>query len=146
MQATIPGIPTAEEEQKASFKLDTEKTFARLVITPICAISDDGEARFIQVEEAIEIRPYPDPWTFGGLWGHGWLKPEEEEKVLADFHHWADPWIERGLTRVDIIRQPEETHHVPTEAQREEARKRYATQCRYRPSRDERESDQRRLF
>jgi hypothetical protein len=119
-QLKIPGIPTAEEERKANFKLDTEKSFALLVITPIHAVSDDGETDYIAIDETIEIEPYPNPYGFGGMWGHGWYKPEEEKKVIADFHHWVDPWVERGLTRMEIKHEPKETRRVPTEAQRQE--------------------------
>ncbi|MDD5476457.1 MAG: hypothetical protein PHU03_08110 [Syntrophales bacterium] len=118
-QARIPGIPTAEEEEKANFKLDDEKSFALLVITPIHAVSDDGETDYIHVDETIEIKPYPNPYGFGGMWGHGSHKPDEEKKVISDFHHWVDPWIERGLTRVEIKHEPKETRRVPTEAQRQ---------------------------
>ncbi len=120
-QARIPGVPSAEEEEKANFKLDTEKSFALLVITPIHAVSDDGETDYINIDETIEIKPYPNPYHYGGMWGHGWHKPEEEKEAIADFHHWVDPWIERGLTRVEIKHAPQETRHVLTEGQRQAA-------------------------
>ena len=119
-QGGIPGIWTPEEEERVNFKLDTEKSYALLVITPIHAVSDDGETDYIYVDETIEIKPYPNPYGFGGMWGHGGHKPEEEKKVIAEFHRWVDPWIERGLTRVEIKHEPGETEHVPTEAQRQE--------------------------
>ena len=119
-QATMPGIPTPEEEDRANFKLDTENSYALLVITPIHAVSDDGETDYISVDETIEIKPYPNPYGFGGMWGHGGHKPDEEKKVIADFHRWVDPWIERGLTRVEIKHEPGRTEHVPTEVQRQE--------------------------
>ena len=118
-QLKIPGIPTAEEE-RVNFKLDIEKSYALLVITPIHAVSDDGETDYIDVDETIEIKPYPNPYGFGGMWGHGNHKPEEEKKVISDFHRWVDPWVERGLTRMEIKHEPKETRHVPTEAQRQE--------------------------
>ena len=120
-QATMPGIPTPEEEERANFKLDTEKSYALIVITPIHAVSDDGETDYIYVDETIEIKPYPNPYGFGGMWGNGGHKPEEEKKVIADFHRMVDPWIERGLTRVEIKHEPVRTERVLTEAQRQEA-------------------------
>ncbi len=119
-QATMPGIPTPEEEDRANFKLDTENSYALIVITPIHAVSDDGETDYIYVDETIEIKPYPNPYGFGGMWGNGGHKPEEEKKVISEFHRWVDPWIERGLTRVEIKHEPGRTEHVPTEAQRQE--------------------------
>jgi len=119
-QATLPGIPTPEEEESANFKLDTEKSYALIVITPIHAVSDDGETDYIYVEETIEIRPYPNPYGYGGMWGQGGYKPEEEKKVIADFNRMVDPWVERGLTRVEIKHESGKTEHVPTEAQRQE--------------------------
>ena len=124
-QASLPGIMTPEEDKKANFKLDTEGSFALLVITPIHAVSDEGEHDYILVDETIEIKPYPNPYGFGGLWGHGNPKPEEEENVIADFHHWVDPWIKRGLVRVEIKHEPGRTEHVPTEAQRQAALAQY---------------------
>jgi len=119
-QATLPGIPTPEEEESANFKLDTEKSYALIVITPIHAVSDDGETDYIYVEETIEIRPYPNPYGYGGMWGQGGYKLEEEKKVIADFNRMVDPWVERGLTRVEIKHESGKTEHVPTEAQRQE--------------------------
>ncbi|MDD5500589.1 MAG: hypothetical protein PHH57_02755 [Candidatus Omnitrophica bacterium] len=118
-QARITGIPTAEEEEKANFKLDSEKSFALLVITPTHVVSDDGEADYIWISKTIEIKPYPNPYGFGGMWGHGGYQPDEEKKIISDFHHFVKPWIERGLTRVEIKHEPRETRRVPTEAQRQ---------------------------
>ena len=120
-QATMPGIPTPEEEERANFKLDTENSYALIVITPIHAVSDDGEIDYIYVDETIEIKPYPNPYGFGGMWGHGGHKPDEKKKVIADFHRMVDPWVERGLTRVEIKHEPVRTERVLTEAQRQEA-------------------------
>ncbi len=118
-QQAISGIPSEEEEQKANWKMDTENSFARLVITPLHTVSDDGETDLIDVDEAIEIKPFAAPWGFGGMWGHGRYKREEEKKVLAEFHRLADPWVERGLERFEILRESRQTEHVETEAQRE---------------------------
>ena len=120
-QATIPGISTPEEEDRANFKLDTENSYALIVITPIHAVSDDGETDYIYVEETIEIKPYPNPYGFGGMWGHGGYKPKEEKEVIADFHRMVDPWVERGLTRVEIKHEQGRNERVLTEAQRQEA-------------------------
>ena len=120
-QATMPGIPTPEEEERANFKLNTENSYALIVITPIHAVSDDGETDYIYVEETIEIKPYPNPYGFGGMWGHGGYKPDEVEKVIADFRRMVDPWVERGLTRVEIKHEPGRNERVLTEAQRQEA-------------------------
>ena len=127
-QATMPGIPTPEEEDRANFKLDTENSYALIVITPIHAVSDDGETDYIYVDETIEIKPYPNPYGFGGMWGHGGHKPNEEKKVIADFHRMVDPWVERGLTQVEIKQEPGRTEHVPTEAQRQECLNRLRNQ------------------
>lgn len=116
-QLRIPGVPSAEEEKKANFKLDIGKSFALLVITPVHYVSDNGEKDYIHVQTTIEIKPYPNPYGFGGMWGSGTVDPEKEKNTIDNFHHLVDPWIERGLTRVEIKHAPEETKHAPTAAQ-----------------------------
>ncbi len=118
-QLRIPGVPSAEEEERANFKLDTEKSFGLLVITPIHFVSDDGEKDYFHVQTKIEISPYPNPYGFGGMWGNGTMEPEKEKQAIDDFHRWIDPWVERGLTRVEIEHKPKETEHALTKAQRQ---------------------------
>ena len=124
-QLDLPGVPTLEQEERANFKLDTEASHALLVITPIHYINDDGEFDRILAETTLEIRPYPNPYGFGGMWGTGGYASDEEKKVIAEFRRWVDPWIERGLTRFEIRHEAGRTKHVPTEAQRKAMIERY---------------------
>jgi len=124
-QLDLPGVPTPEQEERANFKLDTEASHALLVITPVHCISDEGEFDRIRVETTLEIRPYPNPYGFGGMWGTGGYAPEEEGALVARFHQEVDPWIELGLTRVEIKHGHAFTEHVPTEAQRQAMIERY---------------------
>jgi len=125
--ARLPGIPTAEEEEVANWKLDTEASFAQLVITPIIAISDEDTRYYVQIEETLEIRPYPNPYGFGGMWGHGWHDSEKEAEMVQQFNDYLEKWKALGLHKIDIIRNREETCRVPTEKQRQEALDRYAS-------------------
>ena len=119
--AHLPGIPTAEEEEKANWKLDTEASFARLNITPIVAISDEETRYYVQIDETLEIKPYPNPYGFGGMWGHGGYKPEEEAEAVQKFHDYISKWRALGLHKIEVIHNPQETHRVLTEKQRQEA-------------------------
>jgi hypothetical protein len=120
-QKGLPGIPTPAEEAKANFKLDVKNSFAELVITPVHTISDDGEKDWIDVDDTLEIKPYPNPYGFGGYWGHGRYPPEDEERIIANFKEGIARWRERGLTRVKIKHGPATTQRVLTEAQRQAA-------------------------
>ncbi len=88
------------------WELDKEESYARLTITPI----REGDERYYQWDEAIQIRPYPNPFGYGGQWGMGDAQSEDEVQRLTEvFRHYAKEWQERGLEKVEVIRIPEMT-------------------------------------
>jgi len=123
--ARLPGIPTAEEEKRTNWKIDTETSFARLTLTPIVAISDEGTRYYVSIDKALKINPYPNPYAFGGMWGCGRYKPEEEAGAVQQFHDYISKWKALGLHKIEVIHNPQETHRVPTEKQRQEALAKY---------------------
>jgi len=95
-----------KELEKESWRLDPEKSFARLTITPV----KEGDNTYYDIDEVIEIRPYPNPFGFGGMYGMGVTKSKAEvERRIKYFKGWTKEWEERGLNKVEIIRRPQVT-------------------------------------
>lgn len=87
------------------WELDKEKSFAELIITPVRR----GEKLVLVFSEEVKIRPYPNPFGYGGLWGYGGVDTEAEvEKLIKDFKRYNGRWVEMGL-KVEIVRKPETT-------------------------------------
>jgi hypothetical protein len=85
--------------------MDAEESFALLEITP--QISPVGKT--YRCQESITIRPYPNPATFGGMYGTSWASTEEElEAIIAGFNSQADRFRENGMTRVEVKRNEPE--------------------------------------
>jgi len=88
------------------WELDKEESYARLTITPI----REGNERCYLWQEEIQIRPYPNPFGYGGQWGTGTAYSEAEIEQLAEgFRRYLRKWQERGLERIEVIRKPETT-------------------------------------
>jgi hypothetical protein len=93
--------PVCHEEQRKEWRMDAEQSFALLEITP--QISQAGQTYRCQM--SITIRPYPNPATFGGMYGTSYAETEEElESIIADFNKQADGFRENGMIKVDIKR------------------------------------------
>lgn len=87
-----------EQEMKA-WKLDPEESRAYIVITPIIF---EGERRF-DISETLEIRPYPNPFSFGGFYGSRWVnKKEEAERCIKNFLEYVEKWKPRGLCQIEV--------------------------------------------
>ncbi|MCL0057750.1 hypothetical protein M1N05_01590 [Dehalococcoidales bacterium] len=88
------------------WELDKEESYAHLTITPI----REGDKRYYQWDEAIQIRPYPNPFGYGGQWGMGAAQSEDEvQRLIKGFRHYLKKWQERGLEKIEVIRKPEMT-------------------------------------
>lgn len=87
------------------WELDKEQSYARLTITPI----REGDKRYYQWEDRVQIKPYPNPFGFGGMWGTGpaWSEDEVQRKIEG-FRHFLREWEERGL-KIEIVCKPEMT-------------------------------------
>ena len=106
-----------DEMEKENWRLDPEKSFARLTITPV----GEGDNTYYDIDEVIEIRPYPNPFGFGGMYTMGGLKSEAEvKKQIGWFKDWLKVWQERGLTNVEIIRRPQVTRAALRNLKRQE--------------------------
>jgi len=93
------------------WRMDPELSSALLEIIP--RISQDGTAYACQTN--ITIRPYPNPSTYGGLYGGDYAKTEEElQEIIARFNKIADGHREQGMTNIEIKRR----EPVYVEAQR----------------------------
>ena len=88
------------------WEMDKEKSFALLTTTPI----KEGDRSYYLVEGELSIRPYPNPFSYGGFWSQGTAKTTEElDRIIASFRSEVAEWQERGLAKIEIIRKPEMT-------------------------------------
>ena len=101
----------AEEEEKAKleWKMDSQASFARLTITPV-ELESGGV--IYDLDDAIEIKPYPNPIGFGGCWGSGVAKTlkeakQSEKSFLKNLSTWSiinhKSLYDRGLTNVEVV-------------------------------------------
>jgi len=96
--------PTCFQVEKSNWRMDSKESYALLEITPIVA----GNGKYFSYRSSIEIKPYPNPFMFGGEYGFGSAKSEEElEQVIASFNRKVDELREYGMTEVAIKRHPE---------------------------------------
>jgi hypothetical protein len=89
------------EKQCKEWRMDAEQSFALLEITPLVSVSRS----YYSCKTSITIRPYPNPATFGGMYGTSYAETEEELKaIIADFNKQADGFRENGMIKVEIKR------------------------------------------
>jgi hypothetical protein len=87
--------------------MDSEKSFARLDITPVRTT----EGVVYRLEESIEIKPYPNPFMYGGKWGGGCARNEEElEQAKVRFQKETDQLRQNGMEKVEVITHDETVH------------------------------------
>ena len=93
------------EMEMESWRLDPEKSHASITITPI--VEDGGH---FEIDEELEIRPYPNPFGFGGMYGgRGVRSRKEVDPVIKSFKKMAKEWEARGMKPPEVIWQPEMT-------------------------------------
>lgn len=101
----------AEEEEKAKrdWMMDSKTSFALLTITPV---ELEGGRVIYDIDEAMEIKPYPNPIGFGGCWGSGTAKTlAEAKKAERDFLKNLSTWSiinhrslkDRGMTNIKVV-------------------------------------------
>jgi len=91
------------------WELDKEESYARVTITPIKPIKPGEKVKY-HWDEAIQIRPYPNPFSYGGQWGSGVASTREEvERHIISFKEYIMDWQKHGLEKVEIRWQPEMT-------------------------------------
>lgn len=98
-----------KEDEKRNWKLDSELSSATLTIRPVEL--DDGSVVY-HLSTAVEVRPYPNPISFGGSWGSGTVESEAEAKEAEElFLETLSTWSimsnghlkERGMTRIEVV-------------------------------------------
>jgi len=93
--------PKCFEETRKVWRMDKEKSYARLEITPI----ETSEGLYYDLHTSIEIKPYPNPFMFGGMWGGGAAKSEQElEQAIKGFEQTVSKLKENGMEKVEIVR------------------------------------------
>ena len=98
-----------DQQIKENWELDPVQSHAYLTITPTVR----GEERFFTLHEGLEIKPYPNPLGFGGMWGGSVAKDREElEQRKKKFLEYLKPWKARGLVRITIKEEEEEEEIV----------------------------------
>ena len=85
------------------WELDKENSFARCTIIPV----REGDKRYYKWEQEMWIKPYPNPFGYGGFWAQEVAKTTEEvDRLLAYFKSETAKW---QIVKIDIIRKPEMT-------------------------------------
>ena len=95
--------PKCFEVVKKAWRMDKDKSYARLVITPI----KTADRHYYQLQTSVEIRPYPNPFMYGGMYGGNSAKDEELEQAITSFNETVAELKENGLERVEIVRHDE---------------------------------------
>jgi len=104
-----------KEERKRSWKMDSDLSSATLTITPVELA--DGSVVY-HLSDAVEIRPYPNPLSFGGAWGTGTVQSEAEAKeaeklFLETLSTWPTMNMgylkENGMTNIKVVWKEKET-------------------------------------
>jgi len=99
--------PECFQQQSKAWRMDSEKSFARLDITPVRTT----EGVVYRLEESIEIKPYPNPFMYGGKWGGGCARNEEElEQAKVRFQKETDQLRQNGMEKVEVITHDETVH------------------------------------
>ena len=88
------------------WELDKEKSFARCTIIPV---KENGKVKFMW-EQEMWIKPYPNPFSYGGFWAQGVAKTTEElDRIISHFKSEAEKWKKHGLCKIDLTHHPEMT-------------------------------------
>ena len=99
-----------DEKQKQwerdQWSLDAGESFARLEVTPFWR---GGELRY-DIESELKIRPYPNPFSYGGFWGSQTTPDKEAVKArIKSFKDEVKAWKKAGLSNVQVVWHPELT-------------------------------------
>ena len=96
---------------EAVWQMDKDRSFARIEITPF----KTQQGTYYQISTTIEIKPYPNPFMGGGMWGSASAKSEQElEDLIKGFNDtvggtglFRGNMKQHGLERIEIIRHDE---------------------------------------
>ena len=97
-------LDQVKEMEREAWQMDSEQSHAYFITTPV----RDGNERYYRITWAIEIKPYPNPFTFGGVWCSGGAKDKDSlQKQIDEFNRQVDRWRKHGLTKVEMKEEPE---------------------------------------
>lgn len=96
--------PKCHEVAKKAWRMDKEKSYARLEITPV----KTADGLYYHLTTSIKIEPYPNPFMYGGMWGSSPAKTKEElQQVINGFEENANVLRQNGMEKVEIITHDE---------------------------------------
>lgn len=97
--------PKCHQKEKDAWQMDSKESHYFLTITPI--VTEKGKR--YSIDDDITLRPYPNPWGYGGRYGGGGAFGEAE---LAQILERANAEIEElkkhGMTNIKIERAEEQ--------------------------------------
>ncbi len=87
-----------------TFHLDPESS-ARIKISPVRTA--DGR-QWWDIRQELELKPYPNPYSYGGFFGMGKATTQEElDQVVKSFRDEVKEWHTKGLPEVIVEMEPE---------------------------------------
>lgn len=88
------------EAARAAWRMDGEKSFARLEITPVRT----ARASYYHLSYSIKIEPYPNPFSYGGMFGNGSAATKEElDRAIASFSKQAETLRSNGMKEIEVV-------------------------------------------
>jgi hypothetical protein len=89
-------LAEVDQFERDQWRLDPEKSYCDFTWQPVIV---RGEKRY-WVRTTIEIRPYPNPLSYGGSYGSSTCQTlEDVEQAKAAFLKEAEHWRVNGMTR-----------------------------------------------
>jgi hypothetical protein len=99
--------PECFEQQRQVWRMDSATSYARLEVTPVRTT----EGVVYRLEESIKINPYPNPFMYGGKFGGGCARNEEElDQAKVRFQKETDELRKNGMEKVEVITHDETVH------------------------------------
>jgi len=96
--------PKCFEVAKKAWRMDKDKSYARLEITPV----QTANGLIYSLNTSIKIEPYPNPFMYGGMWGSGCAETKEElEQAINNFEETANELRQNGMEKVEIVSHDE---------------------------------------
>jgi hypothetical protein len=92
------------DKSQAAWKMDKEKSFARLTITPV----RKSDSLTYKYTTEVKINPYPNPFSWGGFWGMGAANTKEElDQAITRFKAEGERLKANGMEKIEVITEPE---------------------------------------
>jgi len=93
-----------DEFEREQWRMDSQNSFALFEWGKVIR----GEETYYRISESIEIRPWPNPHTFGGMWGSSSAKTiADVELAKTRFFEYVSQFKKWGMTRFEEKGMPE---------------------------------------